>query len=330
MSTSLVEALQSVAEQMLADFKGSALIEHRGSPKGTVREAGLRDTYLKRYLPGAVTAVGSGEAVATDGGRSGQQDIMIVHPTTPPLFERDDYRVVPIECLHGAIEVKSNLTVDELRTFLGVHPAIKTMPKTAYSKGPVEMSRRVYGQTYSYLPVAGMVFAYDGASLETLGQAMAELVAEEPEVNLRIDSIWVLNKGGLIWRDHETGQINAQPDPGDDLAVLKSSPQQVLMSMTAHLHIIYGTAFMNPFDIVEYLPGDLGQIGLTWSQDMTNPVHTRAILSRRLKAHRPPRPERSPGLEAGWRRLGVGGDLRQSGRNDAEHGRASQRSLGRG
>lgn len=279
MSSRLVDALQSVAQQMLADFEGTALIEHRGS-KGTVREAGLRDIYLKRYLPGTVMAVGSGEAVATDGSRSRQQDIMIVHPTTPPLFERDDYRVVPIECLHGVIEVKSNLTVDELRTSWEAIRHVKSMPKTAYSKGPVTMSRRAYGESYPYLPVAGMVFAYDGATLETLGQAMAELVAEEPEVSRRIDSVWVLNKGGLIWRDHETGNINAQPEPDDDLAILHSTPQQVLMSMTAHLHILYGTAFMNPFDILRYLPGDWGESGLIWSGHDEPGTYGREIMDK--------------------------------------------------
>lgn len=277
MSTTLKDALQSVAQQMLADFQGSALIEHRGS-KGTVRESGLREIFLKRYLPGTVIAVGSGEAVATDGSRSGQQDIMIVDPATPPLFERDDYRVVPVECLHGVIEVKSNLTTDELRKSWESIRQLKSMPKTAYSKSPMSTSRQAYGQTYPYVPVAGMVFGYDGANLDTLGQTMAELIAEEPDASKRIDSVWVLNEGGLVWRDHETGMINAQPDPGNDLTVLNATPQQVLMSMTAHIHIIYGTAFMNPFNVVEYLPGDLGVAGLTWSEHDSPGAYAREFM----------------------------------------------------
>lgn len=278
MSTSLKDALQSVAQQMLADFQGSALIEHRGS-KGTVRESGLRDIFLKRYLPGTVLAVGSGEAVATDGSRSGQQDIMLVDPATPPLFERDDYRVVPIECLHGVIEVKSNLTTDELRKSWESIRQLKCIPKTAYSISPMNMSRRAYGRMYPYLPVTGMVFGYDGAGLDTLGQAMAELVAEEPDASKWIDSVWVLNKGGLVWRDHETGTINAQPDPENDLSALSATPQQVLMSMTAHIHIVYGTAFMNPFNIAEYLPGDLGVTGLTWSKHDGPGKHAREFMA---------------------------------------------------
>lgn len=278
MAKTLPDVLRAVADQMLADFEQSALIEHRGS-KGTVRESGLRDIYLGRYLPGSVRAVGSGEAVATDGTRSGQQDIMIVHPTTPPLFERDDYRMVPIECLHGVVEVKSNLTVDELKKSWESIRKLKSMPKVAYSKSPMNMSRTVYGRTFEYLPVAGMVFAYEGATLDTLGQAMAELAAEEPDVSRRLDSVWVLKRGGLIWRDHDTGMINAQPDPGNNLHALHATPQQVLMSMTAHLHIIYGTAFMNPFNIVEYLPGDLGTSGLTWSEHDEPGAYVKALSS---------------------------------------------------
>jgi hypothetical protein len=250
---------------MVADFEGSALIKHRGS-KGTLRESGLRDLYLKRYLPGTVSAVGSGEVVATDGSVSGQQDVMIVDPSTPPLFARDDFQVVPVECLHGVIEVKSHLSVSELQRSWATIRRIKSMPKSAILESPMGLSRAAYGNIYSYMPTAGMVFAYDGAAIETLGQAMAELTAQEPDLWLRLDSVWVLNKGYLVWRDHETGVVNAQADPGDDLCSFHATPEQVLMALTAHLHRIYGQACMNPFNVNAYLDGPIGEAGLLWSE----------------------------------------------------------------
>jgi len=62
----LKQLLGSVAEKMLADFKGSSAAEHRGS-KGTVREAILLENYLKKYLPRTVVAEHSGEVITVAG-----------------------------------------------------------------------------------------------------------------------------------------------------------------------------------------------------------------------------------------------------------------------
>jgi len=57
--------------------------------------------------------VRGGEVRSAQGETSGEQDILIVDPRTPPLYGRD-YQVVPIECVHVVGEVKSNLTVRDL------------------------------------------------------------------------------------------------------------------------------------------------------------------------------------------------------------------------
>jgi Domain of unknown function (DUF6602) len=111
----LREILDSVSARMLADFHASKQIEHRGS-KGTVRETGLRTAFLNKYLPRNVDVVGSGEVIAAYGQVSGQSDVMIIDPATPPLWDNEDYRIVPAECVDAVIEVKSNLTVAELRS----------------------------------------------------------------------------------------------------------------------------------------------------------------------------------------------------------------------
>lgn len=193
----LEDLLQSTAKKMLADFEASGQAKHPGS-KGTVREDKVRE-FLDAHLSRTVDVVGSGEAVAADGQRSTQCDVMITDPTAPFLFDEESYRIATIEGVFGVIEVKSTLTSDELRNAMRKIARIKAMPRTAYMPtiGP-QRWRRMYGREWHNMPMIGMVFAYDGAELDTLGQVLAEVAAEltdHPEQ--RTDSVWVLNRGAL-------------------------------------------------------------------------------------------------------------------------------------
>ena len=95
---------------------------------------------------------------------------MIIDPSTPPLWSKDNYRVVPIECLHGVIEVKSFLDSTELRHAWTKIAAIKRMPKKALRSNPAfAWTRTVYGKEWSYVPMCGLVFAYEGTDLRTQG-----------------------------------------------------------------------------------------------------------------------------------------------------------------
>src|SRR6266508_2684896 len=143
----LKDVLGSAAKKMLADFDESGGIGHRES-KGTDREANLLKNYLSKYLPRSVTAVHSGEAIT----------------------------------VHGVIEVKSFLGSTELRDAWAKIAAIKRMPKKALRPNPgFPRTRTVYGKPWSYVPTCGLVFAYDGADLRTLGTTLVELAKDEGE-----------------------------------------------------------------------------------------------------------------------------------------------------
>jgi hypothetical protein len=270
----LKDVLDSVAKKMLADFDASGAFRHRGS-KGTVRESKLLNHYLTKYLPGSVTGVHSGEAITVDGEVSAQCDIMIIDPSTPPLWSEDDYRVVPIECLHGVIEVKSFLDSTQLRDAWTKIAAIKRMPKKALRQDPAfARTRTVYGKEWSYVPTCGLVFAYEGADLRTLGTTLVELAAEEGEDHPEffIDSVWVLNRGGLVWLNPDNGRIDASPEPRASLASLDADPGQVLMSLTLHLYEHFATAWTPEFRIIDYLGQvPLGTFGSKWGYEPTEP-----------------------------------------------------------
>jgi hypothetical protein len=221
---------------MLADFDASGAARHRGS-KGTVRESTLLNNHMSKYLPRSVTAVHSGEAITMDGEVSAQCDIMILDPSTPPFWDEDNYRVVPIECVHGVIEGKSFLDSAQLRD---AWAKIAGLPNSPKKKGE-----------------------------------------DHPE--FFIDSVWLLNKGGLVWLDPDNGRVDPSPEPRATLASLDAEPGQVLMSLTLHLYEHFATAWMPEFRIIDYFgQAPLGTLGSKWDLEPPEPMPTKTASPRLL------------------------------------------------
>lgn len=253
----LARVIESVAAMMNAQFETSALTQHPGG-KGGQREAALRTQFLEGYLPRTVHAVGPGEAISTSGDASGECDIMIVDPSTPSFWGADRHAVVPIECLHGVIEVKSNLTTEELGRAWSLIRRAKSLSKCAYRPpiGPVRY-RNAYGKQWSHMPVSGFVFAYEGATLDALGRKLSELAASEREPELRIDGVFVLKRGLIVWVDPDTSRINPTPTYDSSLGSVDASPGQVLLAFTTMLYEHFADAWMpSPLDIRQYVRRD--------------------------------------------------------------------------
>jgi hypothetical protein len=238
---------------MLADLKASGVAKHRGS-KGTVREASLLTNYLHKYLPRNVIAEHSGEVIAVTGEVSGQCDILILDPAAPPLWDAEDYRIVPNECVYGVIEVKSYLTSEELKKSQRNIANLKRMPKTAFhERRRFSWTRTAYGRTWDYVPTSGIVFAYDGVDLGTACEAFAEVADENEEhPELQTDAVFVLSKGSIVWVDPVIERVNMSAEPGNGFMPIDATPEQVLMQLTAHLHEHYSTAFTPGFRIRDY------------------------------------------------------------------------------
>ena len=243
--------LASVANKMLADFNASSVAKHSGS-KGTVREAQLLSNYLHKYLPRNVIAEHSGEVVAANGAVSGQCDIVIVDPSTPPFWDDEDYRIVPAECVYGVIEVKSSLDASELRKAWKQIARVKALPKTAYLPDQQPRTRKMYGRDWPYVPTVGIVFAYDGVGLDTLCNEFEEL-ADQYAPEHCPDSVWVLNKGFINGTNPKNGKIDPGPVPDAGYMAVEATPQQMLIPLTAHLHQHFGTAWMPYFKILDYM-----------------------------------------------------------------------------
>lgn len=212
----------------------------------------LLSNFLGKYLPRNVRAEHSGEVVAVNGKVSQQCDLLIVDPSTPAFWDEENYRIVPAECVYGVIEVKSFLDSEQLKKAGDLIAGVKALPKTAYFPSQPARTRTMYGQAWPYVPTVGMVFAYDGISIESLCDTFEEL-ADKNQHQQCIDSVWVLNRGFINWWDGATGMAQPGRDPGCTYRAFNATPQQMLMPFTAHLHQHFGTAWMPPFKIVDYL-----------------------------------------------------------------------------
>lgn len=263
--TTLSKALAQTAAKMVAEYERTREMQHRGS-KGTVRESLVVNEFLSHYMPRNVQVVGSSEVAACTGDISTQCDLLVVDPTAPFLLETSDYRMAAVENVYGVIEVKSNLTADELKASYVKLASLKAMTKTAFVGAEPGRTRTVYGRQWDYVPTVGMIFAYEGAQLETLGQAMAEVAGEyEDDPHLQVDSVWVMNRGSLTWADPQTRRINVAPNPGDCIRAISATPGQTLMHLTAHLHEQFASAWSSGFRLTDYLgSAELGHTGKVW------------------------------------------------------------------
>jgi len=130
----LSSILRASAKELEIGFDKTSNLANMGD-RGTGRELQVL-RFLQTRLPGTVRAEGSSEIIDAAGGESGQCDIVIVDPTTPPFYSDDATRVYPIEAVHGVVEVKSTLTKAELRGACDKIASVKQLVKENYLPDP--------------------------------------------------------------------------------------------------------------------------------------------------------------------------------------------------
>lgn len=255
---SLRKVLDKAAERMWLDFEETAIIKHSGS-KGTVREGGVQ-SFLADYMPRTVDVVGSGEIVAATGEVSGQCDVMVLDAEAPPLWAHKEYRIVPAECCYATIEVKSNLTRDELRKSWEAANLVKSLPRRAY------LPDTALTTTPSGAALAPQVhvFAYSGISMSAVGEELAELAQRDPGLTQGVDSVCILDQGMLTWLELDIAGAGARR-PGSRVAAYKAPPGEVLLYLTTTLSKYLAVATRGPrFDLTGYVTGGFGDLHGFW------------------------------------------------------------------
>jgi hypothetical protein len=167
------------------------------------------------------------------------------------LLDLDSYRIVPSECVYGVVKVKSKLDANELVDACEKVQRVKCLPKSAFYPQMLQTHYRMYGRAYTYVPVAGIIFAFDGIDMVKLGDLLAKWCRDKP-LEERPDSIWVLGKGYFTWVDDEPHpQIHAQES--SDLALMElPEVGEVLFPFTLYLSMHFAAARMDPLRLIDY------------------------------------------------------------------------------
>lgn len=257
--------LSSVAMRMRADFEQSRNFSHNGEA-GTSREALVRE-FLASYLPSHVETVHNAEIVTASGETSPQCDIVLADRGTPPFTTLNGYRILPNECVYGVVEVKTKLDKTQLVDACSKISKLRRMSKDSYRPTPGLIPRKTsaYGKTYDFFPTSGIVIAFDGLKLETIGNHLMEWCQTRPPVEWP-DSVWVLGKGHLQWQNPRSHLLERSPEPGSLLVQIDTdASQDILLALALHLNIHFSDAWMNPLDLVPYAGATrLGVISRRW------------------------------------------------------------------
>ncbi|MFF4292521.1 DUF6602 domain-containing protein [Streptomyces vinaceus] len=248
----LGKILSSVARRMRADFEQSQNFNHNGEA-GTSREALIQE-FLSGYLPAHVEAIHNAEIIAANGDVSPQCDIILIDRGTPPFTTLNGYRIIPNECVYGMVEVKTKLDGAQLADACSKISRLRKIPKTSYRPipGMIPRSTNAYGKTHNHFPTSGIIVAFDGLTLDTIGGHLAEWCRTRNPIEWP-DSVWVAGKGHLQWGDPRTGSLFRSPAPGASLIQIDAIPEQdVLLPLALHLNIHFSDAWMNPLDLIPY------------------------------------------------------------------------------
>jgi hypothetical protein len=231
----LAEIMTSVAKRMRADFDRSKVSRH-GPSAGRSRETIVLD-FLQAYLPRRLMAVHGGEILSSQGEFSKECDILLVDRDTPPFTDTNDLRIVPIECVHGVVEVKSNLTKNKLIEACENIRAAKRLQKTAFWN-PAEMQEP---DIISLVvpPTFGLIFAFNSPSLKSVTENLRQWTQNRPKSEWP-DSVWILGKGQIGWWNRNRRQFDVEPWP-DDVLGFADPPEDtdILLTLALTLNILY-------------------------------------------------------------------------------------------
>lgn len=247
----LAQLVRSSADELWVSFQRSSSTAHAGM-KGTAREAAVQK-FLADRLPATVRVTGGGEVIDSHGTSAGQSDVLLIDPVTPPFVNDSHHQVVPVECVQGLVEVKSNLTSRELIDACEKIARVKALsrvalipiwPASVFPAGPPQRT------------TAGWVFAFDSdVKLRTLLTRYARWCGDAPPGHWP-NAVFILNKGSLIWIDG-MGHLSATPQPGGQIMALASGnsvQRDVLLTMIWHMYGVLASPPTGRLDIGAYLP----------------------------------------------------------------------------
>lgn len=258
---------------VVADLIGEAEARANGSDaepgemRGRWLEAGCRnhDQFIFRAVSrtGAIWGehitpealdISTGQVVDSHGGISRQMDVIISDTAkTPILYQTDETRVVPIECVYASVEVKASLTLGDVDTVFQNMQSVKQLKKTAFlpENGNITRSVDMYGQNWAIWPVNYYVFAFGGVDLTSIAQRLQQLTIEAaaPAAS-RVDMVCILDRGVICNRTSD-GLFDALPTPTSNLFVCNTAKSLLLFYTLATRY--FNQVWLPSFRFKDYL-----------------------------------------------------------------------------
>ncbi|HEV1285519.1 MAG TPA: DUF6602 domain-containing protein [Bryobacteraceae bacterium] len=205
--------LHNQAKRIDADLANSNLFNQNGD-RGDFREAIIRQ-FLRPFLPRCY-GLSTGEVFASDASQSAQIDIVVYDAVfSTVLFEGYPVSLFPAESVFGSIEVKSNLTKDELQIACDNVASLKRLPREQSDllQFSLQIHFDVDSRTFGYdkrsrNPYMGVVFGYRGATVETIGAELDRRLRERPDEKMLLpDYVFVADRGYVFLRWNDSGAV---------------------------------------------------------------------------------------------------------------------------
>jgi hypothetical protein len=198
----LIQALRNSIERLEAGLSDSRLFDHKGN-RGKFREQ-IIDVFLRPFLPKCY-GIGSGEVFAEDGSGSNEIDVVVYDDIFSNVLFRDkSIQLYPCELVFGSIEVKSQLTSDELAIAVNNVESVKRLPRASSDMlDLLPFGRISVGGGLSYdkaqrNPYLGVVFAYDGLIKTTVVDKLNGLLLKPGQNKALLPDFVVNYKRGYI------------------------------------------------------------------------------------------------------------------------------------
>lgn len=252
------DIMSGVSEELTASIKLSrAAVEHRGAKGGAVESAARN--FLRDHLPDSI-GIAHGEVIDRQGDTSSQLDVILYDAQkTPILFsdKEEGNRVVPVEGVIAAIEVKTNLQTKDIPKLAESARKLKSLDRSAYYRQPnpiITETTEGFGESWDVLPPMYFILGFDGPEMSTLASTIARECRQQP-LQRRIDMACVIQRG-LVANSKEDGSgLNALSFVGSRLAPTTTEHSLLLFYILMSRYLLQVS--IPPISIQSYVPNEL-------------------------------------------------------------------------
>ena len=240
--------------------------------------------FLSTHLPKGLE-VGTGEIIDHSGRHSRQCDVVIVNPLRTPTFLRsENHLIFPVEGVAAVIEVKTRLSRSDVPEIVERMKSVKDLQRTAYqspwknARG-LSMTYNWYGSSYDYPPLLYFVLSFECDSLEGIWEEFAIRQHGQP-IDKRVDSVYCLDKGALVWVGRDRANSNAIPTPSLYWSIVPTQ-HVLLLFYTFTFNYLAQNIDMVRFDVSKYVQGIIptGEIRYLSFQGCSSPEEVWTILT---------------------------------------------------